>query len=293
MGAHIKTITQHFRVAQGERVDLKARPTRIDPVYASKRAYKSLLDEHVARLSAQQELLYASHRHAALIIFQAMDAAGKDGCIKHVISGVNPQGCEVISDSHPAPVELRHDFLWRTTCDLPERGKIAIFNRSYCEEVLIVRVHPGILQAEALADAPKGERIWHDRYRSIVDLECHLRSNGTRVVKFFLHVSKDEQRRRLLDRIDTREKNWKINAADLAEREYWCAYHAAYEDCPSATNTREAPWYVIPADDKMTARLSVSRIILETLEDLDVHFPAATPERQMELQAMRQQLEME
>jgi PPK2 family polyphosphate:nucleotide phosphotransferase len=284
-------LTKTFRIHPGETVDLKRRPTRVEPVYTSKRQYKQLLQEHVERLSALQELLYASNRHAILIIFQAMDAAGKDGCIKHVMSGVNPQGCDVFSYSHPSPTELRHDFLWRTTRDLPERGKIVIFNRSYYEEVLIVRVHPEILRAEALPDDGKNERIWAERYRSIVGLERHLHGNGTRIVKIFLHVSEQEQRRRLLDRIDTQEKNWKITPSDIAERKYWSQYRKAYEDCLSATSMREAPWHVVPADDKLSARLFVSRIIVETLEELNMSFPETTPDRQKELRAMRKQLE--
>ncbi len=289
----MKKITKEFLVQPREAVDLKRRPTWVNPVYGSKQEYKQLLDEHVSRLSALQELLYASNRHAVLIIFQAMDAAGKDGCIKHVMSGVNPQGCDVFSYSHPSPAELRHDFLWRTTRDLPERGKIVIFNRSYYEEVLIVRVHPEILQAEALPDHGKGGKIWQGRYRSIVDLERHLRGNGTRIVKFFLHVSKEEQRRRLLNRIDTQEKNWKIKPSDIEERKYWNQYGNAYEECLSSTSTREAPWYVVPADDKLTARLFVSHIILKTLEDLKMTLPEPTSQRREELQAMRKQLDGE
>ena len=289
----MKQLTKEFRVRPGETVDLKRRPTRVDPVYSSKQEYKQLLDEHVARLSAQQELLYASNRHALLIIFQAMDAAGKDGCIKHVMSGVNPQGCDVFSYSHPSPAELRHDFLWRTTRDLPERGKIVIFNRSYYEEVLIVRVHPEILRAEVLPDDGDDKKIWQSRYRSIVGLERHLHGNGTRIVKIFLHVSKEEQRQRLLDRIDTQEKNWKIKPSDIEERKFWNQYCKAYENCLSATSTPEAPWNVVPADDKLTARLFVSHIILETLERLEMTFPVTTTDHRKKLLAMRKQLESE
>jgi len=209
------------------------------------------------------------------------------------MSGVNPQCCDVFTYSHPTPVELRHDFLWRTTRDLPERSKIAIFNRSYYEEVLIVRVHPEILRAEAIPDDGEDKKVWQDRYRSILGLERHLHDNGTRIVKIFLHVSKEEQRRRLLARIDTPEKNWKIKPSDIEERKYWSQYRKAYEDCLSATSTRDAPWYVIPADDKLTARLLVSHIILETLEGFNLTFPEITPERRKELQAMRKQLERE
>jgi len=284
-----KKSTREFRIQPGEAVDLKQRPTLVDPVY-SKEEYKRLLAEHVDRLRAMQELLYASNRHAILIIFQATDAAGKDGCIKHVMTGVNPQGCDVFTYSHPSSAELQHDFLWRTTRDLPERGKIVIFNRSYYEEVLIVRVHPEILQAEALPDDGKDEKIWQERYRSIVGLERHLHNSGTRIIKIFLHVSKEEQRRRLLDRIDTHEKNWKIKPSDIEERKYWSKYRKAYEDCLSATSSHEAPWHVVPADDKLSARLFVSQIILETLEDLRMSYPETTPDRRKELRIMREQL---
>ena len=282
--------TKEFCVQPGEAVGLKQRPTQVDPIYETKEQYKQLLTEHVDRMRVMQELLYASNRHAVLIIFQAMDAAGKDGCIKHVMSGVNPQGCDVFTYSHPTPAELRHDFLWRTTRDLPERGKIVIFNRSYYEEVLIVRVHPEILRAEALPDDGKDEKIWQHRYRSILGLERHLHGNGTRIIKIFLHISKEEQRRRLLDRIDAPDKNWKIKPSDIEERKFWSQYRKAYEDCLSATSSREAPWYVVPADDKRSARLFVSQIILETLGDLRMSYPKSTPDRREELRIMREQL---
>ena len=214
-----------------------------------------------------QQLHYASNRHAVLLIFQAMDAAGKDGAIRHVMSGVNPQGCQVFSFKHPSATELEHDFLWRTTRDLPERGRIGIFNRSYYEEVLIVRVHPEILRSEGLPDAPHDDKtVWHDRYRSIVDLEKHLHGNGTRIVKFFLHLSKEEQRKRFLARIDEPDKNWKFSLADIEERKFWKHYMKAYEECLSATSTSDSPWYVVPADDKENARLIVSQIVLDTFE---------------------------
>jgi PPK2 family polyphosphate:nucleotide phosphotransferase len=284
--------TGDFRVGEGDRVDLGKWPTRVEPVYKSKDQYRKLLDEHVARLSAQQRLLYASNRHAILLIFQAMDAAGKDGAIRHVMSGVNPQGCQVFSFKHPSAAELQHDFLWRTTRDLPERGRIGIFNRSYYEEVLIVRVHPELLAAEALADLAGDDRkFWRRRYRSITNLERHLHLNGTRIVKFFLHLSKEEQRKRFLERIDDPDKNWKFSAADLKEREFWKQYREAYEDCIAATSTREAPWYVVPADDKENARLIVSQIVLDALEGLKMSYPRTTGQRRQELQMIRQQLE--
>ena len=257
----------------------------------SKKHYKELLEEHVEKLSALQRLHYASNRYAVLLIFQAMDAAGKDGAIRHVMSGVNPQGCQVFSFKHPSATELLHDFLWRTTRDLPERGRIGIFNRSYYEEVLIARVHPEILRNEGLPDALLFETaVWQDRYRSILDLEAHLHRNGTRIVKFYLHLSKDEQRKRFLDRIDEPEKNWKFSLADIEERKFWKHYMTAYEECVSATSTTDVPWYVVPADDKDNARLIVSQIVLDTLEGLDMHYPKTTPERHKELLSIREQL---
>jgi PPK2 family polyphosphate:nucleotide phosphotransferase len=250
-----------------------------------------LLTAHVKALGAQQELLYASNRYALLMIFQAVDAAGKDGAIAHVMSGINPQGCRVSSFKHPSAQELQHDFLWRTTRELPERGQIGIFNRSYYEEVLIARVHPEILRAEGLPDQTDEKNIWRDRYRSIVDLERHLTRNGTRIIKFFLHLSKDEQRRRFIERIETPEKNWKFSSADIAERHYWKDYMKAYEKCLSATSTRHAPWYIVPADDKLNARLIVSRVVLDTLEELRLSYPKSNASRRRELRVLRKQLE--
>ncbi len=280
-----------FRVREGVEVDLDKWPTKVGKVYASKQQYHTMLDDHVARLSAQQQLLYASNRHAVLLIFQAMDAAGKDGVIKHVMSGVNPQGCQVFSFKHPSAMELQHDFLWRTTRDLPERGRIGIFNRSYYEEVLVVRVHPEILGNEGLAERPSDNKaVWHSRYRSILHMERHLHDNGTRVIKFFLHLSQEEQRQRFLQRIDEPEKNWKFSQADMEERAFWPQYMKAYEQCLSATSTHEAPWYVVPADDKDNARLIVSETILETLEGLKMSYPKVSEDRRRELLAIREQL---
>ena len=287
----MKLNAKDFRVPEGKKVTLEKWPTIVEPAYDSKRDYQKHLATHVAHLSALQQLLYATNRHAVLLIFQAMDAAGKDGVIKHVMSGVNPQGCQVFSFKHPSGTELEHDFLWRTTQCLPERGRIGIFNRSYYEEVLIVRVHPEILGSE---DLPKASRdvktVWKDRYRSIVQQEAHLSRNGTRIIKFFLHLSKEEQRKRFLARIDEADKNWKFSQADLAERAFWDDYMTAYEDCLSATSTRVAPWYVVPADDKENARLIVSRIILDTLKALKMGFPKSDVNRLKELNAMRTQL---
>jgi len=280
-----------YRVREGAKVKLDKWPTDVAKVYKSKGDYHDMLDDHVRRLSDQQQLLYASNSHAILLIFQAMDAAGKDGVIKHVMSGVNPQGCQVFSFKHPSAIELQHDFLWRTTRNLPERGRIGIFNRSYYEEVLVVRVHPEILRNEGLPDPPEGDsKVWHDRFRSIRHLERHLTENGTRIVKFFLHLSKDEQRKRFLERIDEPEKNWKFSQADIEERAFWPHYMKVYEKCLSATSTQTAPWYVVPADDKPNARLIVSEIILETMEGLKMSYPKVSDERRKELLAIREQL---
>ncbi len=287
----MKINSKDFRVRKGEEVNLKKWPTKVEPVYKSKEQYQTLLEEHVAQLSSQQQLLYASNRYALLLIFQAMDAAGKDGAISHVMSGVNPQGCQVFSYKHPSATELEHDFLWRTTRDLPERGRIGIFNRSYYEEVLIVRVHPEILRSEAIPETPHHDKkLWHARYRSIVDLEKHLQSNGTRIIKFFLHLSKEEQRKRFLARIDEPDKNWKFSLADIQERKFWKLYMKAYEECLSATSTDHASWYVVPADDKENARLIVSRIILDTLEGLKMAYPKTTAKRRRELLSIRKEL---
>ena len=287
----MKINSRDFRVREGDEVNLNKWPTKVDPVYKSKEQYQDFLREHVAQLSLQQQLLYAFNRHAVLLIFQAMDAAGKDGAIRHVMSGVNPQGCQVFSFKHPSAGELEHDFLWRTSRDLPERGRIGIFNRSYYEEVLIVRVHPEILHSEAVPDTPHHDmKVWHDRYRSIVDLERHLHDNGTRIIKFFLHLSKEEQRKRFLARIDEPDKNWKFSLADIQERKFWKQHMKAYEECLTATSTRHAPWYVVPADDKENARLIVSQIILDASEGLKMSFPKTNAKRQRELQLIRKRL---
>ncbi len=288
----IRTMKIHprdFRVPAGKKVNLGKWPTRVKRVYGSKEEYERMLADHITQLSACQELLYASNRYAVLLIFQAMDAAGKDGVIKHVMSGINPQGCQVFSFKHPSAEERQHDFLWRTTRDLPERGRIGIFNRSYYEEVLIVRVHPEILAAQGIPDVdPKA--VWDERFGSIRGLERHLHANGTRVIKFFLHLSKEEQRQRFIERIDKPAKNWKFSEADIEERKYWKQYMKAYEKCLSETSTRESPWYVVPADDKENARLIVSQIVMQTLENLKMSFPRTTERRARELQAIRREL---
>ena len=287
----MKIPIKSFRVKEGEHVDLKKWPTKVKRFYRSKSDYAHLLAKHRDRLAALQNLLYAENKHALLLIFQAMDAAGKDGAIKHVMSGVNPQGCQVFSFKHPSAEELDHDFLWRTTRALPERGRIGIFNRSYYEEVLIVRVHPELLNAESVpGGAADGPKFWKQRFHSITGLEKHLHRSGTHVVKFFLHLSKEEQRRRFLASIDDPDKNWKFSSADIAERQLWKKYQSAYADCLAATSTDRAPWYVVPADDKENARLIISSVIVETLRDLKMAYPETSPEKRKELLKIRKQL---
>jgi PPK2 family polyphosphate:nucleotide phosphotransferase len=279
------------RVRPGESLDLAARPTQVAPVYDSKKEYKKMLEARADELSELQQLHYASNQHALLLIFQAMDAAGKDGAIRHVMSGVNPQGCQVFSFKQPSSEELEHDFLWRTTKRLPERGRIGIFNRSYYEEVLVARVHPELLQAQGFSDdAIAGHAIWDERFKSITDLEAHLHHNSTRVIKFFLHLSKKEQRKRFQARIDEPEKNWKFSIADVQERKHWDSYMRAYEACLSATSTKESPWFIIPADDKKNARLIISEIIIDALQSLKMRYPTVSATRRKELLKLRKQL---
>lgn len=286
----MKIESDDFRVGEGKNVNLKKWPTQVKPYYKSEKQLKEVLSDHVKEMSDLQSILYASNRYAVLLIFQAMDAAGKDSAIKHVMSGVNPQGCQVFSFKHPSLEELDHDFLWRTTRCLPERGRIGIFNRSYYEEVLIVKVHPELLQSEGVPNEAGGDKIWKKRYRSICDLEAHLHRNGTRVVKLFLHLSKEEQRKRFLARIDEPDKNWKFSRADIEERKLWKDYMKAYEACLSATSTRNSPWYVVPADDKKNARLIISQIFLDTLRGLELKYPSVSDDQHKELLAIRKLL---
>jgi PPK2 family polyphosphate:nucleotide phosphotransferase len=287
----MKIESKDFRVQPGEKVKLGKWPTLVKPICKSKKCYQELLAGHIAELSALQQLHYASNRHALLLIFQGMDSAGKDGAIRHVMSGVDPQGCEVFSFKQPSAEELEHDFLWRTTCRLPERGRIGIFNRSYYEEVLIVRVHPKILRSQGLSENLRDEKtFWKERYRSIVDLENHLHRNGTRIIKIFLHLSKAVQRKRFLERIDEPDKNWKFSGADIHERKYWKHYMKAYEACLTATSTHHAPWHVVPADDKENARLIVSQIVLDALNELKMAYPKTTAKRRRELKSIRKGL---
>lgn len=288
----MKISTKDFRVSEGSKVNLKKWATKVKPLYKSDEHYQELLAGHIHDLSERQGLLYAHNRYSLLLIFQAMDAAGKDGAIKHVMSGINPQGCQVYSFKKPSSEDLQHDFLWRTTRCLPERGHIGIFNRSYYEEMLVVRVHPGILQGQQLPEETLDDKnFWEKRQRSITDLEKHLYRNGTRVLKFFLHVSKEEQRKRFLKRIEDPQRNWKFSRADIEERGYWKQYMGAYEECLSTTSTEHAPWYVVPADDKLNARLIISQVVLDALNDLKMEYPKLDKDRLKELQSFKKLLE--
>jgi PPK2 family polyphosphate:nucleotide phosphotransferase len=272
-------------------MDLARWPTRIKDFYRSKDDYQDRLESQVDELSELQARLYAADSYALLLIFQALDAAGKDGVIKHVMSGVNPQGCQVFSFKHPSSNELDHDFLWRTTVCLPERGRIGIFNRSYYEEVLIVRVHPDLVQSQRIPGISRvTERLWEERFQSIRDLERHLTRNGTRILKFYLHLSRDEQRERLLARIDDETKNWKFSVGDLEERKLWRRYMAAYEACLGSTSTRDAPWYCVPADDKKNARLIVAQAIVDELKRLNLSYPKVDAKQREKLKEIAKTL---
>ena len=287
----MKVNSKDFRVSEGEKLKLEKWPTQITSVFESKDDYHDILEKRVNELSDLQRMLAAHNRYALLLIFQGMDAAGKDGAIRHVMSGVNPQGCQVYSFKKPNEQEIEHDFLWRTTYRLPEKGRIGIFNRSYYEEVLIVRVHPEILEGQNLPkEALDINHIWDERYQSIIDLEKHLHRNGTWIIKFFLHLSKDEQRKRFIERIDESEKNWKFRRADIEERHYWDDYMKAYEKCLEATSTKEAPWYIVPADEKYNTRLIVSQIVLDTMKKMKMSYPEADKERREALQLIRSTL---
>ena len=290
---------EQFRVGRGFRLKDVDPSWRGDGKYRRlekddlKDKAKAFVKERLAELSDAQELLYASDTYALLVVLQAMDAAGKDGMIKHVMSGVNPSGCQVFSFKQPSAEELDHDFLWRYARALPERGRIGIFNRSYYEEVLVVRVHPEILATQKLPERPDSETFWKHRFEDINAFERHLVRSGTVVVKFFLHVSKEEQKRRFMARLDEPDKRWKFSTGDVRERGYWDAYQAAYEEALSATSTKEAPWYVIPSDHKWVARALVAQVLVDTIEALGLRFPKVGSERMKALQEARRQLENE
>lgn len=251
---------------------------------------KDLLQQSISALSTLQEMLYASDRWSLLIVFQAMDAAGKDGAIKHVMSGVNPQGCQVTSFKAPSSEDLDHDFLWRCQKRLPERGRIGIFNRSYYEEVLVVRVHEKILQSQKIPEELKTKKIWQERFEDIRNFEKYLYRNGTVIIKIFLHVSKNEQKKRFIERVDNPDKNWKFSAADARERQYWDDYQKAYEDMIRHTSTKNAPWYVIPADNKVFARIAIASAIIHALDQMKLEFPKVSEEKVAELQEIKKAL---
>ena len=286
--------TEIFRVPEGSKVDLKDHATDYTGDYQEKGDANDDLAQNIERLAKYQDILYAQNSHSLLIVFQAMDAAGKDGAIKHVMSGINPQGCQVMSFKAPSAEELDHDFLWRCQKALPERGRIGIFNRSHYEEVLVVRVHPNFLEAQQLPDHVRADKnFWQKRYTEICHWEDHLVANGTDVLKFFLNVSKDEQKKRFLARIDEADKNWKFSANDAKERSHWDEYMRAYEDAMSATSTDASPWYIIPADKKWFTRLAVSEVIVEKLKSMNLNYPNVTEAHKAELAAAKKLLESE
>jgi len=285
---------EKFLAAEGKKVNLKDHPTDFTGDYKDKKDAVKDLETNVLRLAELQDVLYAENIHALLIIFQAMDAAGKDSVIKHVMSGINPQGCQVTAFKQPSAEELDHDFLWRCQKALPERGRIGIFNRSHYEEVLVVRVHRGYLEGQQLPDAVKKDKdIWKKRFKQIRNWEDMLAENGTHVVKFFLNVSKDEQKKRFLERIERPEKNWKFNSGDSKERALWSGYMKAYEEAIAATSTERSPWYIIPADKKWFTRLAVAEVIVKKLESLDLKYPEVTDEQRSELSEAKKILEDE
>jgi PPK2 family polyphosphate:nucleotide phosphotransferase len=283
-----------FLIPEGSKLDLKKHDTGFTGNYSGKDEAKLDLTANIKRLSELQEILYAQNEHALLIIFQAMDAAGKDGAIEHVMTGLNPQGVQVFSFKQPSAEELDHDFLWRCAKNAPERGRIGIFNRSYYEEVLVVRVHPQILNNQSLpVDVKNDKNIWKKRFTHIRNYENYLAENGIHVLKFFLNVSKEEQKKRFMARIETPEKNWKFSSGDAKERAFWDGYMKAYEEAIEATSTANAPWYVVPADKKWFTRVAVSKIIIEKMESLNLHFPQISEEQRQSLLEAKQMLESE
>jgi len=285
---------ERFRISDSAAFDLASHDTAFTDGYTDIEAARKVMKKNIRKLKSLQSVLYADDKYSVLIIFQAMDAAGKDGAIKHVMSGLNPQGTQVYSFKKPSQEETDHDYLWRCSKALPERGRIGIFNRSYYEDVLVVRVHPEILRSRSLPDDLKNDPdIWNKRYRQINGFEQHLHENGTRVIKFFLNVSKDEQKRRFLARINTPEKNWKFSSADAVERGYWDSYMEAFSDAIKATSTEYAPWYVLPADHKWFTRLAVSEIVASELAKLDIEYPTLSDDHMASLQEAKRILESE
>lgn len=284
-----KKFSDQYCVGDGKDFTLKGKST-LDYTAEDKSVIKKTLKMGVKALAAMQETLYAQDKWSVLIIFQAMDAAGKDGAIKHVMSGINPQGCQVSSFKGPSNEELDHDYLWRCQKHLPERGRIGIFNRSYYEEVLVVRVHEQILKGQKIPEKLINENIWDNRFEDIRNFEKYLNRNGTIVIKFFLNLSKEEQKKRFIERVDNPDKNWKFSAADAKERGYWDDYMFAYEELIKNTSTKKSPWYVIPADDKYYARIAIASAIIHALDEMDLEYPKVSDEKLAELQAVKQAL---
>jgi len=296
-----KKLIERFLVEPGSKVNLKEYSTDWTDTEEAKELGKDaikgraneILQKNREELAEAQELLYASDTYSVLLVFQAMDAAGKDGTIRHVMSGVNPQGCQVFSFKKPSDEDLDHNFLWRYAKCLPERGRIGIFNRSYYEEVLVVKVHPELLERQKLPPGKRDDDFWQDRYKDINSFEKHLTRNGTLILKFFLHVSKEEQKRRFMERLENPKKHWKFSAADLAERGFWKDYRQAFEDAIAATSTKSSPWYIIPADRKYVARALVADIVTCGILDLNLKYPEVGPDRLKDLKAAKAQLESE
>lgn len=285
--------TSQYQVRPGKGIRLKDLSTAEHGEFKDKTAAREKLAKDIRRMAELQDIFYAADSYSLLIIFQAMDAAGKDGAIKHVMSGLNPQGCQVAAFKSPSSNELDHDYLWRCNIRLPERGRIGIFNRSYYEEVLVVRVHPEFLQAQKLPESLTTGKIWERRFQEINNYEKYLTNNGTKILKFFLNVSKDEQKRRFMERIENPAKNWKLSPSDVKERGFWNEYQAAYEDMLNSTSTKHAPWYVIPADKKWYSRVVISQVIVEAMESLDLKYPILNERQQAALQESRKLLEAE
>lgn len=283
-------LAKKYRVESGKHFRLKDFDPADTGHWRSKESAAETLQQGIVRTAELQDKLYAQDSWSLLLIFQAMDAAGKDGIIKHVMTGINPQGCQVYSFKVPTETDLQHDFLWRTTCSLPERGHIGIFNRSYYEEVLVVRVHPEILKSQKTPATLVGKHIWEERFEDIRCFERHMARSGTVIRKFFLNLSKKEQKNRFLARLDEPEKNWKFSAADIHERKYWDDYQKCYEEMIANTSTEEAPWYVVPADNKWFTRLVVSAVLVDTLESLDLVYPKVEAAKKKELEAAKKVL---
>jgi len=294
----LSDLLEHCRISSGKKFKLKDH----DPSWAGdkdvakderKSLAEKLLSEDTAQLAEAQDVLYAADTWSILVVLQAMDAAGKDGIIKHVMSGVNPQGCQIYSFKQPSAEELDHNFLWRCTVRLPERGKIGIFNRSYYEEVLVVKVHPEFLASQRIPDSKVDKDFWQARYEDINNFEKHLSRNGTKLVKFFLNISKEEQRKRFLARIDTPDKHWKISPSDIAEREHWDEYMEAFDECIANTSSDDAPWYVIPSNHKWVSRALVANILVDTIRGLKLKYPEVTDTKLKAIEAARRELEKE